>query len=213
MRTVRPLIIGVLTSSLILLGPTATASDSTTTPRSHAQTREHARALAKDFSYATATGEQIEILLAEYLVVDGENFHFDTRRAREDGATPDLLEFGSLLSTQPRQQHTPSSPFTTAGTTASAASLRLPAIYGRWCGPLASGPRAPVDLLDEQCMKHDRCYAANGWGNHACDATFIENLRRTSPHMTRRQQVVAYGFGVAITAKLRWTNPVPDPRP
>lgn len=56
-------------------------------------------------------------------------------------------------------------------------------IYGKWCGPLYSGPEDPDDDLDTCCQTHDQCYdGINGGVNYlqcnkgekqTCDRAFV----------------------------------------
>ncbi|MFC1673848.1 hypothetical protein ACFL12_06835, partial [Pseudomonadota bacterium] len=58
-------------------------------------------------------------------------------------------------------------------------SLRM---YGNWCGPgnAVFNNFPPVDPLDNACMRHDRCYVANGVGTCGCDVVFMRELRNMS---------------------------------
>lgn len=47
--------------------------------------------------------------------------------------------------------------------------------YGNWCGKGNNGKK-PVDILDAQCKKHDKCYEANGMWNSKCDVEFVYNI-------------------------------------
>lgn len=49
----------------------------------------------------------------------------------------------------------------------------LPCIYGNWCGPLCSGPDAPISPVDRCCMYHDQCYGEHGYFNCSCDRDII----------------------------------------
>ncbi len=49
----------------------------------------------------------------------------------------------------------------------------LPCIYGNWCGPLCSGPDAPISAVDRCCMYHDQCYGEHGYFNCDCDRDII----------------------------------------
>lgn len=54
----------------------------------------------------------------------------------------------------------------------------LKCVHGNWCGPLCSGPAAPIDGVDEQCKKHDECYASRGYFACSCNKELIQNLAR-----------------------------------
>ena len=47
-------------------------------------------------------------------------------------------------------------------TTAATNEVKSEILYGKWCGPLYSGPDAAVDDLDGCCKTHDECYDAFG---------------------------------------------------
>ncbi|KAB3539714.1 hypothetical protein F8154_00755 [Alkaliphilus pronyensis] len=49
----------------------------------------------------------------------------------------------------------------------------LPCIYGNWCGPMCSGPDAPISAVDRCCMHHDQCYGEQGYFNCDCDREII----------------------------------------
>lgn len=46
---------------------------------------------------------------------------------------------------------------------------QLKCMHGNWCGPLCSGPKAPVDGVDSCCRTHDRCYGIRGYFACSCD--------------------------------------------
>lgn len=47
--------------------------------------------------------------------------------------------------------------------------------YGNYCGPGNNG-KDPIDILDKQCYKHDKCYAKNGQWDTSCDIKFVRDL-------------------------------------
>ncbi|ENZ6562949.1 MULTISPECIES: phospholipase A2 family protein [Enterococcus] len=49
--------------------------------------------------------------------------------------------------------------------------------YGNWCGKGNSGKK-PIDVLDEQCKKHDKCYELNGQWNSECDKQLVWNIAK-----------------------------------
>lgn len=49
--------------------------------------------------------------------------------------------------------------------------------YGNWCVKGNNGT-PPIDILDAQCQKHDKCYATNGQWNTNCDIQFVHNIAR-----------------------------------
>jgi len=52
-------------------------------------------------------------------------------------------------------------------------------MYGNWCGPGTNvfNNYPPIDPLDTACMRHDRCYIANGFGACGCDISLMHELR------------------------------------
>jgi hypothetical protein len=48
-------------------------------------------------------------------------------------------------------------------------------IYGNYCGPGNRGGD-PIDGLDAACMKHDKCYFANGRNNCDCDKDLLIDI-------------------------------------
>lgn len=49
--------------------------------------------------------------------------------------------------------------------------------YGNWCGKGNNGKK-PIDVLDEQCKKHDKCYESNGQWNSECDKQLVWNIAK-----------------------------------
>ena len=49
--------------------------------------------------------------------------------------------------------------------------------YGNWCG-LGNNGKDPIDILDEQCKVHDKCYDSKGRWNSMCDVQFVHNIAR-----------------------------------
>ncbi len=91
-------------------------------------------------------------------------------------------------------------------------------VHGNWCGPgdrAAPGgaPRAPVDVLDAACMRHDLCYERRGTLDCGCDIALLEELRATrypDPHLWNKARAV-YDFfslspcnGMAAVTKPRY---------
>lgn len=52
------------------------------------------------------------------------------------------------------------------------------AMYGNWCGPgTPTTANAPIDPLDNACMRHDMCYENLGVATCDCDIGFMNELR------------------------------------
>jgi hypothetical protein len=52
-------------------------------------------------------------------------------------------------------------------------------VYGNWCGPNHPGPGRfpkPIDEVDAACMRHDLCYAKEGYFSCVCDAKLLSDL-------------------------------------
>lgn len=75
-------------------------------------------------------------------------------------------------------------------------------VWGNWCGPLHSGPGAPVDLLDRACMRHDKCYSWGG-GNCSCDKALIANIDKDFERMAADAQRVAKIIRAAFVLKTK----------
>jgi hypothetical protein len=67
-----------------------------------------------------------------------------------------------------------------AGQIGSQQAAAIPALYGNWCGPGASGPGAPIDDLDACCMAHDQCYDREGYLDCDCDRVLCACAANTS---------------------------------
>ena len=76
-------------------------------------------------------------------------------------------------------------------TTAATAEVRDEILYGKWGGPLYSGPENAIDDLDSCCMTHDQCYdgfstdinylECNVKGSKLdCDRTLVQCLKDLS---------------------------------
>lgn len=57
---------------------------------------------------------------------------------------------------------------------------QLPCIYGNWCGPGCSGPKAPISKVDACCKTHDGCYSSRGYFACSCDKNLQNCL---APHV------------------------------
>lgn len=88
--------------------------------------------------------------------------------------------------------------------------------YGNWCGKGNNG-RAPIDILDAQCKKHDNCYSSRGMWNTSCDIEFLHNLARNFGAITKRgthatayaiAAISGFAYKVGGTAKLKSMYPI-----
>ncbi|MDO4909658.1 MAG: phospholipase A2 family protein [Corynebacterium sp.] len=66
-------------------------------------------------------------------------------------------------------------------------------LYGNWCGPGFSGPGAPIDAIDEACMRHDLCYEHMGYFDELCDSILTERVSRITPQNERQRMTI---FGI-----------------
>ena len=68
-------------------------------------------------------------------------------------------------------------------------------IHGHWCGPgyggVVENEPQPVDTLDYGCMKHDLCYAANGYFNASCDRELLDYIDTHKQYMGPWEKVKA----------------------
>lgn len=72
-------------------------------------------------------------------------------------------------------------------------------IYGNYCGPnhpKAGTHPAPIDGTDSACMRHDECYAKNGYFNKECDMRLITELKaiepQKEPEKLTQELIIAY---------------------
>jgi hypothetical protein len=74
-------------------------------------------------------------------------------------------------------------------------AVRLPCIYGNWCGPgCGSGPTR--NDLDACCKAHDECYGRYGYFNCACDRQLLNCVRPKRNILTAkgRWAIVVYNY-------------------
>lgn len=50
------------------------------------------------------------------------------------------------------------------------------AYHGNWCGPSHTNLGPPIDVLDEICMHHDKCYDNHSNNRCDCDLEFIREI-------------------------------------
>ena len=62
-------------------------------------------------------------------------------------------------------------------------------VYGNYCGP-EYGSGMPIDVLDDQCRKHDECYggtnALEGYHSCYCDRTLVRDVRMIYSSLIKR---------------------------
>lgn len=68
-------------------------------------------------------------------------------------------------------------------------------VWGNWCGP-NHGSGKPIDILDELCMHHDKCYAARGYFDCLCDRQLKDGIQREKGKMTPEARKRAAGIYV-----------------
>lgn len=97
--------------------------------------------------------------------------YFNYDMAIEDGASAEILEAGNYYNEMLYAEK--------IGDYKKVEAMRMDIMnitkYGNWCGSGNNG-KAPIDVLDAQCKKHDKCYSAYGQWNTACDVEFVHNL-------------------------------------
>ena len=49
-------------------------------------------------------------------------------------------------------------------------------VHGNWCGPDHGSGGEAVDGLDRACMRHDKCYETQGYGDCGCDAQLVSDI-------------------------------------
>lgn len=73
--------------------------------------------------------------------------------------------------------------------------------YGRWCGPGRSGPGSPIDILDRQCMNHDKCYGRYGYYSWGCDKALVRGILYNWGRMSWKARRAAVPILVIFGAK------------
>lgn len=136
----------------------------------------------------------------QYIDMDGDK-KFDESLAREDNASKDTIETGRIYNEMVRLEN--------QGEHDALVEQRRSWIseatkYGNWCGKGDKGA-PPIDLLDRQCQKYDKCYAANGWGNTQCDINFVHNIGRNFDSI---KNISAYAKNYAKAAVLLFAGKV-----
>lgn len=130
--------------------------------------------------------------LLAYIVNDGHRTYFDSERAIADGASEELIKVGDFINL-----------YSFAMQSDKNDRISLP-LWGNWCGPGHSGPRAPQDLLDTACMHHDKCYGNKGYFNCACDQALIDEINRNYSHMKTAEKIAARAVQAYFTAQKAW---------
>lgn len=138
--------------------------------------------------------DDFDAAVQEYVVTEGGIIAFDTDRALSEGASPDVLQAGAILTDLSEAYATEE-----AGGV-SARKLGIP-IWGNWCGPRHGGGIAK-DLLDSACRTHDRCYASNGYFNCSCDRALIATINRTYNRMHTTEKIAATAVKTYFAAQI-----------
>lgn len=188
---------GVVLASIFMSSPLATASPILPAV-AVADGAPSAKTEAQSFSFSESTPEQTQRLIDAYVSGEGEAARFDLERAERDGATSDTMELGEFYSAmaQPAQNNEVS-------------TYGVPPVYGRWCGPGASGPGKPIDTLDSLCKAHDICYDKKGYFNRSCDSALVSGIARNWSKMSKKQKIYATAIAAVFSKKLGLPNPVP----
>lgn len=128
--------------------------------------------------------------LVKKYVVKSQNkgFYFDIERAKEDGASTDLIEIGRILNNYIDANKEFKSRSLQQGL-----SISFP-VYGNWCGP-GYGSGTPVDILDTACMVHDKCYDSKGYFACSCDRELITTIGDNLYRMGTKEKLAAYAIG------------------
>ena len=114
-------------------------------------------------------------LLKSYLVKDKDRIYFDYDKAVQDKQAKDVIDMGLLVETISEDYS--SNTFTPA----KYFKAGLP-VYGNYCGPGYNGEGFTlpvVDVLDQGCQNHDRCYK---WGagigaNCECNRQLVDFIK------------------------------------
>ena len=75
-------------------------------------------------------------------------------------------------------------------------------VYGNWCGPNhpkdIKNAKNPIDILDNQCKKHDLCYVEKGEFDCSCDRNMVLDIDNTQKrnHYTQAQYLLAQNIKV-----------------
>ncbi len=96
-----------------------------------------------------------------YIDMDGDQL-FNEELARQNNESQEVIEAGLTYNDMILTEQ-------------GALTSRSIIDYGNWCGPGDKGS-PPIDTLDRQCQKHDKCYEQNGWGNTKCDINLVHNI-------------------------------------
>ncbi|MVA77614.1 hypothetical protein GC722_16550 [Auraticoccus sp. F435] len=123
-----------------------------------------------------------------------EAARFDPDAARAAGEPEEVLRAGEVFNAWLDGRARPG-PAEAAG----ALGLR---VWGRWCGPGHGGSGTPVDTLDAICMRHDRCYASQGYLDCGCDAQLVAEITASASQMTPAERFVAAAIKAVFSVGL-----------
>ncbi|MDO4910208.1 MAG: phospholipase A2 family protein [Corynebacterium sp.] len=115
----------------------------------------------------------------EFLVVNSKLtlMTFDEQAAIAAKASPEVIAAGRDFNAREALEEQSNSP------------VGLP-LYGRWCGPGYSGPGAPIDAIDEACMRHDLCYNHMGYFDPLCDQILVDRVGLIQTDNPRQQNAI-----------------------
>lgn len=75
-------------------------------------------------------------------------------------------------------------------------------VHGNWCGPGYGGDELnvppPTDAVDAACMRHDLCYAKEGYLSCKCDVTLVSELPAAIASEASKGNVEATAAGETV---------------
>lgn len=108
-----------------------------------------------------------------YIDLEGSGL-FDEERAMSNNESQEVMEIGAIYNDMLRAEEQGDYEKINRRKRAIIKGITH---YGNWCGKGNNG-EPPIDILDAQCEKHDRCYAANGMWNSECDLQLVHNIAK-----------------------------------
>ncbi|OFR89537.1 hypothetical protein HMPREF2863_08975 [Micrococcus sp. HMSC067E09] len=136
--------------------------------------------------------------ISRHLVKEGEQYRFDVHSARAADESALVIQAGQNFNAMARDAARTTPPVGSDGEPMATTQLSIP-VWGNWCGPGHSGPGAPIDTLDTLCMRHDKCYAARGYFDCACDAQLKAEIDRYASRMGTRERAMAAAVKMAFS--------------